>query len=140
MVLAWARCSIVGHFTKRRWRKLLAFFLVLFWPTVVLNGALWGQCDSIYVALCLMGLWLILADRPWAGVTAMGAAFAFKLQAVFLLPMLLLFWTAKKLKWYHLAAFPVVNIVLVLPAVAAGRGLWDALTVGFQQTGSIGAG
>ena len=29
---------------------------------------------------------------------------------------------------------------MVLPAVLAGRGLWDALTVGFQQTGSIGAG
>lgn len=140
LLLAWSAMQLVGLFTGKVWRRLLAFFLVLFWPTVVLNGALWGQCDSIYSALCLMGLWLILADRPWAGVTAMGAAFAFKLQAVFLLPMLLLFWIAKKLKWYHLAAFPAVNIVLVLPAVAAGRGLWDALTVGFQQTGSIGAG
>ena len=114
LLLAWSAMQLVGLFTDKVWRRLLAFFLVLFWPTVVLNGALWGQCDSIYSALCLMGLWLILADRPWAG--------------------------AKRLKWYHLAAFPAVNIVLVLPAVAAGRGLWDALTVGFQQTDSIGAG
>ena len=138
VVLAFSAMQLVGRFTDMRWRKLTTFFLVLFWPTVVLNGALWGQCDSIYSALCLLGLWLILADRPWFGVSAMAAAFAFKLQAVFLLPMLLLFWIAKKLKWYHLAAFPAVNIVMVLPAVFAGRGLWDALTVGFQQTGSIG--
>ena len=138
VVLSFGVMQLVGIFTDRPWRKLLAFFLVLFWPTVVLNGALWGQCDSIYSSLCILGIWLIFADRPWAGVTAMGAAFAFKLQAVFLLPMLLLFWIAKKLKWYHLAAFPAVNIVMVLPAVFAGRGLWDALTVGFQQTGSIG--
>ncbi|MBQ8091177.1 MAG: DUF2029 domain-containing protein [Pyramidobacter sp.] len=138
IVLAFSAMQLVGRFTDRAWRKLLAFFLVLFWPTVVLNGSLWGQCDSIYSALLLLGLWLILADRPWAGVAAMGAAFAFKLQAVFLLPMLLLFWIAGKLKWYHLAAFPLVNLVLVLPAVLAGRGLFDALTVGFQQTGSIG--
>ena len=138
VVLAFGVMQLVGRFTDRSWRKLMTFFLVLFWPTVVLNGALWGQCDSVYSALLILGLWLILADRPWAGVAAMGAAFAFKLQAVFLLPMLLLFWIARRLKWYHLAAFPAVNIVLVLPAVLAGRGLWDALTVGFQQTGSIG--
>ena len=140
VLLAWSAMQLVGLYTDKAWRKLLAFFLVLFWPTVVLNGALWGQCDSIYAALCLMGLWLILAGKPWAGVAAMGAAFAFKLQAVFLLPMLLLFWIARRLKWYHLAAFPVVNVILVLPAVFAGRGLWDALTVGFQQTGSVGTG
>lgn len=140
VLLAWSAMQLAGLFTDKPWRKLLAFFLVLFWPTVVLNGALWGQCDSIYAALCLMGLWLILARKPWAGVAAMGAAFAFKLQAVFLLPMLLLFWIAKRLKWYHLAAFPAVNVLLVLPAVLAGRGLWDALTVGLQQTGSIGTG
>lgn len=138
VVLAFSAMQIVGHFSDRPWRRLLTFFLVLFWPTVVLNGALWGQCDSIYSALLLLGIWLLFADRPWFGVAAMGAAFAFKLQAVFLLPMLVLFWIARKLKWYHLAAFPAVNLVMVLPAVVMGRGLWDALTVGFQQTGSIG--
>ena len=140
VVLAFSAMQLVGLLSDRVWRKLLTFFLVLFWPTVVLNGALWGQCDSIYAALSLLGLWLIFAEKPWAGVAAMGAAFAFKLQAVFLLPMLLLFWIARRLKWYHLAAFPAVNVVLVLPAVLAGRGLWDALTVGLQQTGSVGTG
>ena len=77
VLLAWSAMQLAGLFTDKPWRKLLAFFLVLFWPTVVLNGALWGQCDSIYAALCLMGLWLILARKPWAGVAAMGAAFAF---------------------------------------------------------------
>ena len=138
VVLAFSAMQIVGHFSDKPWRRGLTFFLVLFWPTVVLNGALWGQCDSIYSALCLLGIWLLFADKPWTGVAAMGAAFAFKLQAVFLLPMLLLFWIARKLKWYHLAVFPVVNVLLVLPAVLTGRGLWDSLTVGLQQTGSIG--
>lgn len=140
VLLAFGAMQLVGRYTERSWRKLLAFFAVLFWPTVVLNGSLWGQCDSIYSALLVLGLWLILDDRPWLGVAAMGAAFAFKLQAVFLLPMLLLFWIARKIKWYHLAAFPAVNVLLVLPAVLAGRGLWDALTVGLQQTDSIGLG
>ena len=70
----------------------------------------------------------------------MGACFAFKLQAVFFIPALLLFLLRGKIRWEHLLAFPAVNIILVLPAVMQGRGLWDALTVGLQETGSIGDG
>ena len=140
VVLAWAVMMLAGRFVQRAERKLLAFFLTLFWPTVVLNGALWGQCDSIYVAFSVLSIWLVLAKKPWLGVICIGAAFAFKLQAVFFIPVFLLFWITDRVKWYHFAAFPVINVLLVLPAVLMGRGLWDALTIGFQETGSIGAG
>ena len=140
VILAWGVMRIAGHFAKSAERKLLAFFLVLFWPTVVLNGALWGQCDSIYVAFAVLSIAMALEDRPWLSVAAMGASFAFKLQAVFFIPALLLFLLREKIQWKHLLAFPIVNVILVLPAVLAGRGLWDALTVGLQETGSIGDG
>lgn len=140
VILAWGVMRIAGHFAKSAERKLLAFFLVLFWPTVVLNGALWGQCDSIYVAFAVLSIAMALEDRPWLSVASMGACFAFKLQAVFFIPALLLFLLRGKIQWKHLLAFPIVNVILVLPAVLAGRGLWDALTVGLQETGSIGEG
>ena len=140
VILAWGVMRIAGHFAKSAERKLLAFFLVLFWPTVVLNGALWGQCDSIYVAFAVLSIAMALEDRPWLSVASMGACFAFKLQAVFFIPALLLFLLRGKIQWKHLLAFPIVNVILVLPAVLAGRGLWDALTVGLQETGSIGDG
>ena len=140
VLLAWGVMRIAAHFTDSPERKLLAFLLTLFWPTVVLNGALWGQCDSIYVAFAVIGVAMALEDRPWLAVAAMGASFAFKLQAVFFIPALLLFWMRGKIRWKHLLVFPVVNVILVLPAVVAGRGLWDALTVGLQETGSVGDG
>lgn len=140
VILAWSVMHIAGHFTKSAERRLLAFFLVLFWPTVVLNSALWGQCDSIYVAFAVMSVAMALEDRPWLSVAAMGASFAFKLQAVFFIPALLLFLLRGKIQWKHILVFPLVNVILVLPAVLAGRGLWDALTVGLQETGSIGDG
>ena len=140
VILAWGVMRIAGHFVKSAERQLLAFFLVLFWPTVILNGALWGQCDSIYVAFAVLSIAMALEDRPWLCVTAMGACFAFKLQAVFFIPSLLLFLLRSKIQWKHLLAFPVINVILVLPAVIAGRGMWDALTVGLQETGSIGDG
>ncbi len=140
IVLAWSVMRITAHFSKSAWRQIGAFCAVLLWPTVILNGSLWGQCDSIYVGFAVLSIAMALEDRPWLSIAAMGASFAFKLQAVFFIPALLLFFLRGKIKWQHLLAFPVVNVILVLPAVLQGRGLWDALTVGLNQTGSIGDG
>lgn len=45
VVLAWAAMRLAGRFTKSPGRLLFCFFAVLLWPTVVLNGACWGQCE-----------------------------------------------------------------------------------------------
>ena len=140
VLLAWSVMQLVGLFRRSAAWKLAAFFLVLFWPTVVLNGALWGQCDSVYAALAVLSVYLVLSGHPLLGVVSIGASFAFKLQAVFVMPVFLLFWLTRRVKLRHVLAFPAVCVVMVLPAVIAGRGLWDALTIPFQQTGSIGTG
>ena len=140
VLLAWSVMQLVGLFRRSAAWKLAAFFLVLFWPTVVLNGALWGQCDSVYAALAVLSVYLVLSGHPLLGVVSIGASFAFKLQAVFVMPVFLLFWLTRRVKLRHALAFPAVCVVMVLPAVIAGRGLWDALTIPFQQTGSIGTG
>ena len=140
VLLAWSVMQLEGLFRRGAAWKLAAFFLVLFWPTVVLNGALWGQCDSVYAALAVLSVYLVLSGHPLLGVVSIGASFAFKLQAVFVMPVFLLFWLTRRVKLRHALAFPAVCVVMVLPAVIAGRGLWDALTIPFQQTGSIGTG
>lgn len=140
VVLAWSVMQLVGLFRREAAWKLTAFFLVLFWPTVVLNGALWGQCDSVYASLAVLSVYLVLAGHPLLGVISIGAAFSFKLQAVFVMPVFLLFWLTRRVRLRHALAFPATCVVMVLPAVIAGRGLWDALTIPFQQTGSIGTG
>ena len=140
VLLAWSVMQLVGLFRRSAAWKLAAFFLVLFWPTVVLNGALWGQCDSVYAALAVLSVYLVLSGHPLLGVVSIGASFAFKLQAVFVMPVFLIFWLTRRVRLRHLLVFPAVCVVMVLPAVIAGRGLWDALTIPFQQTGSIGTG
>ena len=79
VVLAWSVMQLVGLFRREAAWKLTAFFLVLFWPTVVLNGALWGQCDSVYASLAVLSVYLVLAGHPLLGVISIGAAFSFKL-------------------------------------------------------------
>ena len=55
VVLALSVMQLVGLFRREAVWKLAAFFLVLFWPTVMLNSALWGQCGCVYAALAVLG-------------------------------------------------------------------------------------
>lgn len=64
VLLAWGAAMLLRTVGKEKSMQLACFFTVLLLPTEILNGALWGQCDSIYVALALLGLWLAMTDRP----------------------------------------------------------------------------
>ena len=140
VLMAWAAMGIVGKLGGSLAQRLGIFFTVLLLPTVVLNGALWGQCDSIYVALALMSIYWALDDKPVLSMLAMTLSFGFKLQAVFVMPVLAILWMQGKFKLRHFFIFPIAYVVLVLPAVLLGRPFLDTITLYFSQTGSIGSG
>jgi Gpi18-like mannosyltransferase len=140
VILAWSGMRLAGLFVKGSGRRLACFFGILFLPTVVINGALWGQCDSIYTAFAVLGLYLGLSRRPWGSVICIALSFAFKLQAVFVMPVYALLLMSGRIKPKHLLAFPAAYIVSVLPAVIAGRPFWDTLTLYFNQASSVGEG
>ena len=140
VLLAWAAMLLCSHFTKSRPRLLTVFFTTLFLPTVYLNSAVWAQCDSIYVAPLLLGIYCALEDRPWLSVILACVAFGFKLQAVFVLPIYAVFLMTGRISWKHLLAFPAAYLILVLPAVCFGRPFWETITLYWDQTGSIGSG
>ena len=140
VLLAWACLRLLRRLTDSAPRLLGLFFAVLYWPTVFLNGAVWGQCDSIYVALALLGLAFALEDRPVLSMVMWALSFGFKLQAVFLLPVCAVLWMYRKYDWKHFLVFPLTYVLLVLPAVIAGRPFLDTLTLYAGQTGSIGDG
>ena len=68
VLLAWGAMLLCSRFTKSRLRLLAVFYTILFLPTVFLNSAVWAQCDSIYVAPLLLGIYSALEDRPWLSV------------------------------------------------------------------------
>lgn len=111
------------------------FSLMLVLPTVVLNGAYWGQCDSLYASLTLLALADALEDRPARSVVWLGLAFSFKLQTIFLIPLWCVLWYARRLKFRHLCLFPVSYFAAILPALLLGRPLGSILGVYFQQAG-----
>ena len=139
VLLAWAAMKLVGTATKSSVRKLFVFLAVLLLPTVILNSAYWGQCDSIYVSLGLIALWLALSDRPALSVVFIALSFSFKLQAVFLMPIYLVFLFSGRIRFRHLFLFPATYVVVVLPAVLAGRPFIDTITLYFDQAGTVGS-
>ena len=139
VLLAYAAMGLASKMGVGVRARLACFFGVLLLPTVVLNGALWGQCDSVYVSLALMSVYLALDGKPSASVLCMTLAFGFKLQAVFIMPVMAVLWFCGKYKLRHFLLFPAGYVALVLPAVLCGRPFMDTLTLYFDQAGSVGS-
>lgn len=108
---------------KKKFVATIAGFAVLFWPSVFVNSAVWGQCDSIYVSF---GLWAIYAFSKKKYLPAFilyGLACSFKLQAIFLLPFFLFAYVKKKeFSLLHFFVVPVTMEILTIPAMIMGRG------------------
>ena len=113
---------------------LLAYFAVLFAPTIVLNGSYWGQCDITYSAWLLACVYGACADRPAVAMLCFAVAFAFKLQSVFLAPFLLVLLLRGRISWRCLALVPLVYVLFVLPAALLGRSWIDLLTIYSHQS------
>lgn len=149
VLLAWGCLRLVRSLTRERqgshapltrerqgsMAPLTAFSAALLLPTVVLNGAYWGQCDAIYGALCVHAAALVLEGKNKRSVALMGAAFAFKLQAVFVLPLWGMLWLAKKVKFRELWVFPLAYLAMIAPAMALGKPLADIVGVYLKQMG-----
>jgi hypothetical protein len=51
------------------WRiPAVAGLIAAFMPTVVVNASFYGQCDSIWGALCIGALYYVLKNKDWAAV------------------------------------------------------------------------
>ncbi len=140
VLLAWGCLRLCARFTESAGRRAACFFTVLLLPTVILNGSLWGQCDSIYTALAVLALALALEEKPVRAMICLALSFGFKLQAVFVIPVFAVLLMNGRLKWRHLFVFPLTYALLVLPAVFTGRPFLDTLMLYASQTGSIGDG
>ncbi|MFI7504438.1 glycosyltransferase 87 family protein [Streptomyces sp. NPDC049687] len=137
LALAYTTFRIVARLRPTpSWAAFGAGAVVLFLPTVVTNSGWWGQCDAVYAAFLVGGIHQVLRHRPWWACTFFGVALAFKFQAVFLFPFLLVLVLLGRVPWRSLLAVPGAYLVLDLPALALGADPWRLLTVYARQTGT----
>jgi Gpi18-like mannosyltransferase len=135
LLLAFFVYKLVALKYPHGWTAFAAAAAVALLPTVVMNGAMWGQCDSIYAAFGLGGLYFALRSRPWLACVFFGLALAFKLQVVFLLPVLAVLVLRRQVPWRALLAIPAVVVALDLPALLVGASPVRLLSVYVDQMG-----
>lgn len=133
--LAWAAGALVRLRYPAGYRSMFAFLATLFWPTVFLNSGLWGQVDGVYTFFLLLSLYLVLTDRHSWGFIVFGVALAFKLQALFFAPVLLLLVLRGRLSWWHGFWVPAAIAVSLVPAWLAGRPATELSRIYFDQAG-----
>ena len=80
-LLAYFMMKIVALKTSSINMHILAFLLTLAIPTVLINSAMWGQCDSIYTAFVVGSFYFCLTGKSKSAYAFMALAVSFKLQA-----------------------------------------------------------
>ncbi|MCI2048532.1 MAG: hypothetical protein LKJ76_02295 [Lachnospiraceae bacterium] len=124
------------EYDKRMAAGIAAYCSLLFLPTVIMNSAQWAQCDAIFSAFILLALLFLYEDRFRAAFIMLGIAFAFKLQAVFILPFFLYRWAAdRRFSLLNFLWLPAVQYILSIPAFLCGRSLADPITIYADQAG-----
>ena len=112
---------------------MFAFLAVILSPNVIYNSALWGQCDVLYTTGLIACIYFLSIQKQIPALLSFGLALSFKLQTMFLAPLLLILLFKKRISWYYLPLIPSVYIFAMLPAWFAGRPMPELLLVYFNQ-------
>jgi Gpi18-like mannosyltransferase len=134
---------LVGRLTERdndlgrSIAQLVAPFTILAGPTIILNGAIWGQTDIVFTSFLLLCTWAVIAEMGALAALFFGFALAFKLQAVFLAPFLFAMVLARRIRWQYLLLVPVGWIIALIPAVLNGAHISDYILQPGSQAGAF---
>lgn len=132
---------IVGEVLKDHKHKdkisLMIYALYLFLPTVLLNGAYWAQCDSIYAAFVVLSLLYLIKKNYKIAIIFWAIAFSFKFQAILIFPLFVLMYIAeRKIKFKYFLIIPATIFVLSIPKVIFSHDLLAGFKVYFEQAGA----
>lgn len=139
VALAWECKRFAYAVTKDNRTAKAVYSVTIFLPTVILNSGAWGQCDSIYTSALIACLVNLQEERPNKALIAFAVAFVFKLQAVFLAPVLFAAFLQKKVKLINFLWIPFIYTMVILPANSAGRSLRDLYFLYVDQAGTYQA-
>lgn len=117
------------------WKCIYAYGAILLSPIVFLNSAAWAQCDGIYVFFAVAALIALLRDKARLAMIMLGLSFSFKLQAVFMLPLVLfVYYRKRKFSILEFLWIPLTMCVTALPAVFFGRSPFETFSIYGNQT------
>ena len=116
-------------------RSALVGVLVWLLPTVMLNSAYWGQCDSIYAFFCLATLYQLRRGSYLFAFVLLGLAFSCKLQTIFIVPFIAVYYLiTKRFSVVYILLSVAVMWLMGVVAFAYGRGLLAPLQIYYGQS------
>ena len=121
---------------NRKVHFLIGFALMAFNPISILNAAAWGQTDAIYALFSVLAVLFYLDKKTIWALVMLGVSFAFKMQAIFILPMFIVLYFIGN-KRIPLVAFFLVPIIWILsgvPMLFVGESPFYAVEVYLGQT------
>ncbi|MDX5320457.1 MAG: hypothetical protein LPK45_05135, partial [Bacteroidota bacterium] len=113
--------------------SLFTGVLVLYLPTVLMNASLWAQCDSIYASFLVLAMNEWMQKEEKKGMFYFGLAFAFKIQAIFLILVPMALWIQGKISFKSWFLIPALYVLAILPNWIAGRSLLSLLGIYVSQ-------
>ncbi len=123
--------------SKKKILYLLTYSVIILLPEVMLNSALWAQCDSGYTMFVVLALLFLLKKDYTKSFIFLGLSFSLKLQFIFILPLFVILYVCeKKFSILHFFIIPAVDIITCIPAIIFGTPIKKILTVYFSQTGT----
>ena len=125
---------IIYEISKNRTKALLTYAVFFLSPVFIVNSVLWAQCDMLVMFWVLLCTYFFVKNKPSMAMFFFGVAFAFKLQPLWLAPMLVILWVNKKVEIKHFLWLPVCYFVGIIPAWIAGKPLGELLTIYINQT------
>ena len=94
----------------------------------------WAFLAVIYTTGLIACIYFLSIHKQIPALISFGVALSFKLQAMFLAPLLLILLIKKRISWFYLPIIPLAYLGLMLPAWIAGRPIKELLLVYFEQS------
>lgn len=116
-----------------RGQRTEAVLRLLLLPSVVLNAPCLGQADMFWSAACVMAVACAIDRKPVAMLAWFGLGVAFKAQAVFLAPFVLLCLVRQRTPVRYWGLPVLVFTASMLPAALAGWPVADLGTIYIRQ-------
>lgn len=136
-LLAYAAGKLVAQLKQDNqsfWFNLTYTVFVML-PTVVMNSAMWGQCDSIFSFFLILSLTAMIQKRDTASFVLYGVAMVFKFQAIFLLPFYFYVYIhTRRFSIFQLGWSVLVLWLSGIPAFLNGRNLLTPFIQYLKQT------
>ncbi len=134
MICAATVCRIVYLVTDGNVKKsLMAFGIVMFLPTCVLNSGAWAQCDSVYTAFALLAIYHLMKGNNARFFIYLAISYSFKQQAIFIIPFAIILWLKGKVKIRYIFLFPITFLLTLIPALVAGREFKELISIYLKQ-------